>query len=83
MITLTSNNTKSSVFYVTVICLVTFGIYWNSLQGDFIWDDRGLILDNTSYLGDWSNVVSTFTKPFFGTTPFYRPLLLVSNQANI
>ena len=35
MITLTNNNTKSSVFYVTVICLVTFGIYWNSLQGDF------------------------------------------------
>ena len=69
---------KSPVFYCAVIFLVTFGIYWNSLQGDFIWDDRGLILENTSYLGDWSNLVSTFTKPFFGTTPFYRPLLLVS-----
>jgi hypothetical protein len=38
----------------------------------------GACHDNTSYLGDWSNVVSIFTKPFFGTTPFYRPLLLVS-----
>jgi hypothetical protein len=78
MITLTSNNTKGSVFCVTVICLVTFGIYWNALQGDFIWDDRGLILDSSSYLGDWRNVFSSFTKPFFGTTPFYRPLLIVS-----
>ena len=78
MTTCSKDNTKSPVIYCAVIFLVTFGIYWNSLQGDFIWDDRGLILDNTSYLGDWRNVFSSFTKPFFGTTPFYRPLLIVS-----
>lgn len=78
MSTCPKNKTKSNVIYCAVIFLVTFGIYWNSLQGDFIWDDRGLILENTSYLENWKNVFSSFTKPFFGTTPFYRPLLLVS-----
>ena len=69
---------KSHIIYFAVIFLATLGIYWNSLQGDFIWDDRGLILENTSYLGDWWNIFSSFTSPFFVTTPFYRPLLLVS-----
>jgi hypothetical protein len=78
MSTCPKNKTKSNVIYCAVIFLVTFGIYWNSLQGDFIWDDRGLILENTSYLESWKNVFSSFTQPFFGTTPFYRPLLLVS-----
>ena len=74
----TKDTTKSHVIYCAVIFIVTFGIYWNSFQGDFIWDDRGLILDSTSYLEDWKNIFSSFTKPFFGTTPFYRPLLIVS-----
>jgi len=69
---------KSNIIYCAVIFLVTIGIYWNSLQGDFIWDDRGLILESTSYLRDWRNIFQSFTSPFFGATPFYRPLLLVS-----
>ena len=70
--------TKSHIIYFGVIFLVTLGIYWNSLQGDFIWDDQGLILESTSYLKEWRNIFSSFSRPFFGTTPFYRPLLLVS-----
>lgn len=61
-----------------IIFLITFGIYWNSLQGDFIWDDKDLILNHTGYLGDWSNLFLVFTKPFFGKAPTYRPLLIVS-----
>ena len=78
MTTFTHDNTKGHTIYFAVILLVTLGIYWNSLQGNFIWDDRGLILENTSYLAEWKNLYSSFTRPFFGTTPFYRPLLLVS-----
>jgi hypothetical protein len=61
-----------------LIVIVTFAIYWNSLQGDFIWDDRGLIVEHADYLNDWKNLFSVFTKPFFGNTPFYRPLLIGS-----
>ncbi len=59
--------------YLAVIFLVTFGIYWNSLQGGFIWDDRGLIIEHADYLNDWKNLFTVFTQPFFGDTPFYGP----------
>jgi tetratricopeptide (TPR) repeat protein len=62
----------------TIILLITFGIYWNSLQGDFIWDDKDLILSNAGYLNDWRNLFSVFIKPFFGKASTYRPLLIVS-----
>ena len=61
-----------------IIFAVTFGIYWNSLQGDFIWDDKDLILNHQHYLGDWKSLYSAFTEPFFGKSSTYRPLLIVS-----
>ena len=69
---------NSHLVAFAIIFLVTFSIYSNSLQGGFIWDDKGIILDHTGYLEDWRNLFSAFTKPFFGETPFYRPLLIVS-----
>ena len=72
------DKTQSPIIYLAVIFLVTFGIYWNSLQGEFIWDDRGLIVDHADYLNDWKNFFTVFTQPFFGDTPFYRPLLIGS-----
>ncbi|MBW1855584.1 MAG: hypothetical protein JRJ00_13050 [Deltaproteobacteria bacterium] len=51
-----------------IIFLVTFSIYWNSLGGDFIWDDRNIIIEHTGYLGDWKNLFLVFTEPFFGKT---------------
>jgi hypothetical protein len=62
----------------TVVLLITLGIYWNSLQGEFIWDDKDLILKHSGYLNDWKNIFSVFTKPFFGETPYYRPFLILS-----
>jgi len=61
-----------------IIFIITFSIYWNSLQGDFVWDDRDLILNNAGYLNDWRNLFSVFTKPFFGRAAVYRPLLIAS-----
>ena len=78
MTTIHTYLTKNSIVSLAVIFLVTFGIYWNALQGDFIWDDRGIILDQTGYLENWRNLFSSFTQPFFGKTPFYRPLLIAS-----
>lgn len=69
---------ESHFFACALIVFLTAGIYGNSLRGDFVWDDRGIILDNTHYLKEGRNVFTSFTEPFFGKTPFYRPLLLVS-----
>ena len=63
---------------LAVIFFISFGIYFNSLQGDFIWDDKDLILEHTDYLGDWRNLFSVFTEPFFGKAAIYRPLLIIS-----
>ena len=71
-------NTNNNLIVFSIIFLVTFAVYWNSLQGDFVWDDKGLILNNANYLNDWKNLFSVFTKPFFGKAPTYRPLLIVS-----
>jgi len=61
-----------------LIVLITFGIYYNSLYGEFVWDDKDLILSHSGYLNDWGNIFSVFAKPFFGKSPTYRPILIVS-----
>jgi tetratricopeptide (TPR) repeat protein len=66
---------RRHAIYSALIIFVTIALYWNSLSGDFIWDDRGLIVDNGTYLSDWKNLYEGFCKPFFGDTPYYRPLL--------
>lgn len=69
---------SSHLIAFAIIFLITFSIYWNSLQGDFVWDDKELILNHTGYLGDWRNLFSVFTKPFFGKAAIYRPFLIIS-----
>ena len=69
---------NSHLVCLAIIFLVTFCIYWNSLQGDFIWDDKDLILNHERYLEDWKNLFSAFAKPFFGKASTYRPILIVS-----
>ncbi len=58
-----------------LLIAIAVGVYWNSLQGDFIWDDRGLILGNADYLRDWKNLFTAFVNPLFGNIPYYRPLI--------
>jgi len=71
------NSTSSNrhALYLAMIFAVTLALYWNSLYGEFIWDDRGLILDNTTYLNNWMNLYAGFYKPFFCETNYYRPFL--------
>jgi tetratricopeptide (TPR) repeat protein len=72
------NTNSKHTIYPAIIFLVTIALYCNALSGDFIWDDRGLIVDHATYLGDWKNLYEGFCKPFFGDTPYYRPLLMGS-----
>ncbi len=70
-----SNNTNRHALYQAIIVAVTLALYWNSLQGEFIWDDRGLIIGNADYLSDWKNLFAAFVNPLFGDIPYYRPLI--------
>ena len=70
-----STSTNRHALYLAMIFAVTLALYWNSLYGEFIWDDRGLILDNTTYLNNWTNLYEGFYKPFFSETNYYRPFL--------
>ena len=74
-----------TVIFIVLIIILGFGIYLNSLGGNFIWDDAGLIKNNT-YIRNWSGLGQIFTKNIWagigeGST-FYRPLQMVTYAAD-
>ncbi len=66
------------LFACALIVLMSVCLYRTALQGDFIWDDRDLIVAQAGYLNDWKNLYRVFVNPMFGETPYYRPVLTVS-----
>ncbi len=60
------------------IVLLVLCLYVNVLPGDFIWDDVAFIENNAGFLSRWKSVAESFARPFHGTAPAYRPLLMVS-----
>ncbi|MCX5886503.1 MAG: tetratricopeptide repeat protein [Proteobacteria bacterium] len=72
--------------YLVPLCLlvvVGFGVYANSLNGDFIWDDKELIVKN-HYIKNLDTLSVVLTKDFFyrsqeqGKVGYYRPLITLS-----
>ncbi len=61
----------SSLFF---FCL---GVYANSLNGGFKWDDIILIKDNYT-IKTWSNAADAFLKPLHGFPAYWRPLQTIS-----
>ena len=59
---------------LSAICLFA---YFNSLHNPFIWDDEGLVVNNT-LIHNWQNIPKTFANDlYFGIASgsnFYRPL---------
>ncbi|MFH0790455.1 MAG: tetratricopeptide repeat protein [Candidatus Omnitrophota bacterium] len=71
-----------------MVCLIIIWglvIYANSLKGEFIWDDNGLIKNNV-YLRDVKNIPGFFTRDMgLGSSVksnFYRPLQMSVNMLN-
>ncbi len=66
-----------------LIVIISFGVYANSLKGEFIWDDTHLIKNNT-YVKDWGNLLANLTNDFFlfsqeeGKIGYYRPVITLS-----
>jgi tetratricopeptide (TPR) repeat protein len=69
--------TKTIILSLVLIAALGFGIYANSLDGEFLWDDTHLVKKNI-YVKDLSHIKDIFTKhvgagarrPYH----FYRPL---------
>ena len=62
---------------LALIAIIGFSLYYNSLDGEFIWDDRHLIQDNI-FIKDWQHVGDIFTKDMGAGAGFrygfYRPI---------
>src|SRR3989338_2581226 len=75
---------RSALFPLLVLAAVGFGVYGNSLGGQFLWDDEGLIQRN-HLIKDVSNFPRLFTSPLrSGATiesNFYRPLQMATTMA--
>jgi tetratricopeptide (TPR) repeat protein len=62
---------------------IASSVYINSLQGEFIWDDKDLIVSN-QYIKDWKHLSIAFTQDFFysshkeGKIGYYRPVITLS-----
>ncbi len=66
-----------------IIWIVGLGLYFRALFFGFTYlDDNVLILDNLSFLQNWSNIGRAFTQEVFyvlhNSAAYYRPLLTVS-----
>ena len=74
---------KHHAVALCLILIVTSGVFANSLQSKFIWDDRDLILEN-HYIKDWGYLPLALTKDFFYRSHdedkigYYRPLITFS-----
>lgn len=73
---------KKPIFIsLSLIIVLGFAVYANSLDGQFIWDDFNLVKDNT-YIRNTSNILKLF-KTNIGTGAddeykFYRPLQMLT-----
>jgi len=77
---------KHTVISVALIIVIGFAVYGNSIKGEFIWDDKRIVEENT-LIRDWSNIPRTFTQdvgkelaPGGGGVKynFYRPLQILT-----
>lgn len=56
----------SHVIYL-LLFVICFAVYWPSLAGDFVFDDRPAILDNKYVNGHRTDLVGIFSNDYWGT----------------
>jgi tetratricopeptide (TPR) repeat protein len=68
-----------------IVIIAGFAVYANSISGNYIWDDYGLIKEN-SCISSWRNIGMVFIRDMGLGTPdrssFYRPLQMLVNMAD-
>lgn len=81
--TISRKNVLRIIGACVLVFIVAFMVYANTLQGDFIWDDEYLILNNTQ-IKSFSHLPNVF-KTYVGygsenINNFYRPVQEISNM---
>ena len=72
---------------VLIILLVSFAVYFNALFGDFVYDDKGQVLDN-EWIRDVKNIPTIFSRSVWSFHPglsisnYYRPLMHIVYMLN-
>ena len=81
---------KYILISIAIIVAVGFGVYANSLRGEFIWDDIAFVKDN-EFIRSWDNISKLFARdaakslaPGGGGVKynFYRPLQMLTLMAD-
>ncbi|MCX5886499.1 MAG: tetratricopeptide repeat protein [Proteobacteria bacterium] len=78
---------QSHALFLCLLAIISFGVYANSLKGEFIWDDKELIVDN-AYIKNWDHLSTNLTRDFFyrsqdkGKVGYYRPVITLSYMIN-
>ena len=75
------NILQSKIFHIFFLAVVVFGLYVNSVGGDFVFDDKPMIA-GYDFIKDINNLPKAFTSPtsLYGNTNYYRPLQTISNM---
>ncbi|MGB2600179.1 MAG: hypothetical protein WBC99_07025 [Candidatus Omnitrophota bacterium] len=74
---------RSAWIYPLLLVLVTIGVYANSLGGDFVYDDKAMIVAY-DLVKDIGNIPKAFTSAttLYGNVNYYRPVQTVSYMAD-
>jgi hypothetical protein len=66
---------KYHLIFCSIIFILTFTVYFNSLKNGFVWDDEITIVEN-SFIKDIKNVRNIFTQDYFELSKegTYRPV---------
>lgn len=70
---------RSKIIHIIFLIIVTAGVYANSLGGDFVYDDKPMIV-TYDFIKDTGNIPATFTSStsLYGNTNYYRPMQTVT-----
>lgn len=66
-------------FIILLLFFIAFFAYFNILNGDFIWDDHCLVVNNP-LIRDWRNLSEIFSSELHrnSSTNYYRPVQVIS-----
>ena len=72
---------KPNLISFIVLLIISFAVYLNTLDNQFLWDDDDFFVRN-EYTKDWSHLKSIFTENVIAgsglTSHYYRPVLSLS-----